>query len=951
MFSDLFKDYVTEITTYAGSTDSAVGNFLIGNIAFFWQGLVSTVTSIVTFQWLSHVHELPILLRESYVALIEGRFIARNGLVASPDFYTMLTTQYGDSKNLITGLFNGLFLALPCTLPQILALRAVVLNGWPPALAMTTGAAAGTSLYLAIVLFGFDGVTELMSDWHPLLLAWGLARTVEVASRAARSPDWAWYGEYRSGWWYRPHLWDDRARAVNGRYFRGMMSLGFFENHAIGHYFGNLTVTPSPSVLETSETWWLFDTTGYWLGLTVGMVVWSALVLRVWTVVYPWIVDRFEPMLRLSYRAVDRAYHRLTIVGGLVLALHAVPYYGADYLASGPFGLTYQDHLLRIDGAATRMIHMENTYDIENTDIEPDEMILDNVSFHDDTLTYFDRGLAITEGLPLEVPTLWPENLWFNRYVRDEAYEELARAAKGKPIPELTTYKRHYNPNNIDFPRTMNPGLDDPNEFVEEYDTYADEDEEEDENELFGIEILEEDALYNFRPDGDGGDYMDVLACAIYRNNAYTLQVDHSDTETPDWMDGTVRLFRERAYNSPIFKSLVRLETYSFVRSQPKAYHVDLHDDVALNKQRVVLSHYLTSLQNYKHRRPADASMSFAVRPVNQQFKGTLTHMRHYDAVRVFYPDPYRDDVETATDGDNTVPQGVEVPGEKVLSYDQPLYNRWHDTADAVLHEELMPMVAERQDRAAAKNLHPDRDAYRMQTYAAGPMYFGWDASARKLMINASRLPVPGKDGGVVHSPAADTAPPYFKFQAYPEAVHDDCRQYTLFDLTLQKDRPYLNRLRMMFGFFAKDPDEDFPEWVFEPSPPLGSDETYDDEAIEAEGPTAAEHREILRRLPQYDWHWKRMFLANHEEDVTDDDEAFAIRLARRPYFEMGRLLPPKLDGVAWPGVLNNGLEMRYAQRKVAYYGDRSPYPTDFPFGGIPNPDKMKMRYEPWRYE
>lgn len=956
MFSDLFKDYVTEISTYTSGNNSELTGFLMGSIAYFWESSVDTLTCIVTFQWLRHVHELPILLRETYAMVIEGRLIVKNGLVSSPDFYTMLTTPRYDSKNLVTGFFNGLFLALPCTLPQILALRAVALNGWPPALAMVTGAAAGTSLYLAIVLFGFDGVIHLMSDWHPFILAWGLWRTGHVASRAALRPDWSRYSDYIPGWWWRPHRWDEQARKINGRYFRGMLALAFLENHALGHYFGNLTVTPSPSVLETSETWWLFDTTGYWLGLTFGMVVWSTLVLKVWTVVYPLISGIFE-RLRIGSWTVNRYYHRLTVIGGLVFAMHTVPYYGADYLASGPLGLTYQDHLGRIDGAATQMIHMENTYDVDDTDLEPDELVLDNISFHDDTLTYFDRGLAVTERMALEIPTLMPENYWPNRYIRDESYEELAKRSQRTASSHTTVFKRHFDPFGHSYPKTMTVGLDDPNEYIYGLteNPYEEDKEEEEEDEIFGddvfgIEIVDEDALYNVRANADDGDYMDVLGQAVYRNDAYAMLLDAHDFEAEDPMDGTVRLFRERAYNSPIFKSLVRLEAVSFIRSQPKVYHVNLDDDVALHQQRNVLSHYLTSLQDYKRRHIA-GEMTIAKRPINQQFKGTLTHMRHYDAVRVFYPDPYRDDVTTAQDPSNLISPTVDVPGEKVLSYDQALYNRWHGTADAVLHEELMPMYAERQNKLAAGKQPRDREAYRMQTYAAGPMYFGWDASSRKLLINASRLPVPGNDGSKVSATGPLDAVPYFKFQAYPRAVYDDCRQYTLFDLTLPDDRPYLNRLRVLFGFYVQDEDEDVPHWVFEPSPPEGGDEYNDDALITGEGKTTeAEHRDILRRLPQYDWHWKRLFTANKYAVFVDDDEGRAMRYARRPYFEMGRLLPPKLDGVAWPGVLNDGLHVRFAECKTAYFGGVPLIPA-FPFGIPPYEEDLPLQYQSRRSE
>lgn len=913
MFSDVFKDYVTHLSFYADSTQLGWTSFLIGSVAYLWQCLSTLVMSLVTFQWLSHVHELPTAFRENYVTLIEGKNVLQAGLMSEPDFYPMLTTDAHDSKNLITGLLNGLFLALPCTLPQIFALRAVILNGWPPAMALASGAAAGTSLYMGIVLFGFDGVIQLMTDWHPLILGLGLVNVAFVASRAALYPDWSEYERMSWDWWLYPHRWDYTSRVVLGRQFRSMMALAFFENHAVGHYFGNLTVTPSPSVLETSDVWWLFDTTGYWLGLTFGMVAWSALVLKVWVWIHPWILWFFRGVVWYKLRFY---YHRVTVVGMLVLALHTVPYYGADYLASGPLGLTYQDHLLRIDGAATQMVHLEKNFDTNDEDIEPDEVYTDNISFHDDTLTYFDNGLAITEMLPLEVPVLLPDAYWDQRYIRDESYEEMAKRTNRAMIQSLTTFKRYFSPEKLGYARTMTIGLEDPNDEIvqnaneggrdDDPDGEGGEDDEDDEDDE--VPAIVEEKTYRPEESASGEDYMDALAATVYREDAYTVMIDKYDMEDEDELGAVVRLFRERCLDNAIFKSLLRLDAVPFLGGQPRNHHVNLHDDIALNGQRHALAHYLISLQDYQRDHKVD-DYTLAQRVINQQFKGTLTHMRHYEAVRVFYPDPYRDDKVTAKLGNNAmtlVPTDMDV---KVLRYDQTLYNRWHDTADGVLHEELMPTYAERQKQPVRER---DREAYGMQTYAAGPMYFGWDASARKLLINASRLPVPGDDGGV---DGAVESPPYFKFQAYPRELYDDHRQYTFFDLTLDTDREYLDKLRILFGFVLEDEDGETPEWELAKKVRAIH---FGEDPAGATDDVIPEQRDILKRLPQYDWAWRRLFLSIFNEE--EDNEEFGVRLARRPYFELGQVLPPKLDGVAWPGTIDTSLESRFKRRSTAYF-------------------------------
>lgn len=946
MFSDVFKDYVEHISTFSDTANNGLGDFLFGSVTFLVHSFVFTLTYIVSFQWLTHVHELPSVFRENYGTIIEGKNVVLQGLQLQPNFYALDSNDPADSKNLITGLLNGFFLALPCTAPQLLALRAIAVNGWPPAIALMLGTVAGQSLYMGLILFGFDNVTELMEDWYPCIIALGIRSLIRVVNDVVDRPDFARHTHTRWNWFLRLDEVVVGERVLMARQFRSMAALAFFENGAIGNY-GNLTATVNPSVLETGGNgWWFVDTFGYWLGLGLGNILWSLPIFWVWrTVCYPGLLAFFKatadyspetywlkfrglysgPLTDRNFGAIRR-YHQACLVGMVTLSLHSIPYYGADYLGSGPLGLIYQDNLLRVDHGATVTTVIENQKEHEDLTKDHEEHYF-QISFHDDNLIYFKAHKAIPEMVPQEILSLMPHAYWEYRHIREELYEDLAEAYKETitKLEYMTPFKLSFNPLNLVYSHNLQPGLDDPNDpELEEYI-----------EEVRGRPLLANEPT-PLHP--NGLTYLDILAASVFREDAYTIPMDRWDDDLESAMDGTMRLFRERCWASPVFNTMLQMEAVPLLGAQPASDHVTVDDDSALFEQRHALNHYLDSLQRYKHRRSRffREDNPFPKYVYNQQFKGSLVETREIDHVRVFLPDKFRDDRLSAWG-----PSGIEEfqedrreLREKVLSYDQTLYNRWPDAPDAVLHEEL------RGDLAAAPTLGKpgvvvpdhikDRVGYRMQDTAAGPVYFGWDGPSRKLMINTSTLPVAGVSPATHNATHDDAHVPYFEFQAYPRAIHDVNRKYRLFDLNFDPEdkveADMIERLRIIFGFLQDEFYlEDLEEWEkevektevagdYDEVKHLSSQRLYQ---LSDNRPEDMQ-RKLLAKLPQYDWVNRRFDLDTDRYWEMDWDDV-RIKLKFRPYVEMGHALPPKLAGVAWPGTIDTTLGSRYEKAEAIY--------------------------------
>lgn len=891
MFAQALKDYVDHLNYFVeGGAGVGILETIWGSVTFAGQSLIFMITYLITFQWLWHWQELPALFRENYHVVLQGKNILKSSLKLEPEFYPILNAGVLDSRNVINGLLNAFFLALPCTCPQMVTCRAVIINGWPAAVALMMGTVVGQALYLSIILSGNDLLIHAMSEWHAVTIVLGSVATFLFVWHVGTNPDTTEYLSPRWDWWLRLHHQPVRVQIRLANQFGSTLALTWFENVTLGNYFGNLTWDATgPSVLETGEHWWLLNTLGYWVGLVLGMILWGLVWLKAWT----WFYHQISRLLRSPVFLKERL-HNWSFVTMLVLTMQTMPFYGADYLIGTPLGLAYQDPVITGDFPATRRTHY---YVYGDADEDPIDIVMNNVPYDDDSITYYEDGNAITDNFKLESATLEQETLWRNRWIRNGKYEERGEVATG--VRDRSDFKEHFDPSQTEFSLFhYGVGLEDPL-----------------------AEPLEDDAYDDFYDSPPpiilSDDYLDHFAESVFQEDANMAPLDGwtEEEELTAWLE-TQRVFRERVWKNPVYTTLLRVEAVPFLGGQPRGHHISLADDVTLAKQRTILDHYLTSLQNYKRTILRD-TYSFPKRVYNQQFKGNLAIIRMYDAVRVFQPDPYRVDFDALDE--TLIPEGLELdedePESKVLSYNQTLYNRWANSARAVLHEELAPRVAAR-ERKLSPRRNDRRVASNFGEYEAGPLYFGWDSGRRKLLINTSRLPVPDPEPSVVTAPDTPGAIPYFKWQAYPKAARDRHRAFCFFDM------PRLNRdEKEKWRFFLRFlEEEDLRATIFGDFQSEYLDELEPEEEglsgifsqVEIRGFALEDQMKFFNLLPQYDWAYLRALMASNEDPDV-------LSLEQREHIEIGQALPPKLNGVAWPGVLDNRFYTRWLYEEELY--------------------------------
>lgn len=321
-----------------------------------------------------------------------------------------------------------------------------------------------------------------------------------------------------------------------------------------------------------------------------------------------------------------------------VMGLHTFPYYGLDYLTASGFGYIYQDRALHSFQPRTGYVAPEAVLD---KDWEWD-FTVDSSSFDDDH--------SVTEEYVLEYSTFPAEQGWVNR-------DRIRQRLDGRDRERFRNYLySFFDPYGYKSSLFQSPELN-----------------------AEGIPLSAVDMPYLLSQ-------IDALQDAVFVEDDYYGDSDstsHGDNPY-DYETYCRRKFRDNFYGNPIYKTIMHGDMLSFLAGQPQSSNLFPEDEFDLYQRRFILQHYLDSLCQRKRSFFQKDKHSFAHRVYNQQFKGTLSFVRQYDAVRVFFPDL---DVKGNRES---------FPETKELKFDQPLYNRYQNEYQDWLHEELRPNISSR---------------------------------------------------------------------------------------------------------------------------------------------------------------------------------------------------------------------------------------------------------------
>nr|AOC61636.1 hypothetical chloroplast RF1 [Gloeotilopsis planctonica] len=701
-FANALKDYADQLNDLAVffHDNFTFFVFLKSLFVYLFNSVKLGLVYIFSFQWLTDFIELPCNFKFNYISILKGDNLAET--YVNPTFFEFLEPKAINSNPFLTGIFNSFFLALPLSVPHLLAFRAFLMNGLPAGIISAAGTILGQFTFFICVLFGFESILMPFLTFEPFNYIFGFILVINVLYTITHNSNREVLNI---------KLTQDLKVLIN--FFFLNFALAWTEQTSLFQYFGNLTASTLPTLLQGTEknltifSDFFLPTTFYLVGILVGSAIWTAFFGFLVTFFFNFVSQVFQ----IPYLFLNERTHKLLLVLTFTFCFTSVPYYGFDYLVSAPLGFLSQDKALNFLKATTY-------YSVETAEREPAILYQQAVN-----PIPFDRPSQMEKTFKpdfflynFEDSSIDPENFWKNQNYRDPRSSAFQTAQKSKAknqVDEEILFREQV------FKKAF-------------YKSSSD----------AVLQMKSPKPLENFERN------IDKLALKLFSPVAYDY---YNINKSPlDENKKVVRQqFRERFYKNPVYKALVNLDMIGFLQCQPSAYNLTAKEEEFLFLQRIILQNYLNSVSEYKTISTKTAtSTSYAEKVYNQQFKGSLDLVRHYFSI----------DLASPTDLNLFENFG------KVLKFDQPLYKNSLNETNPFLHEELNFKLQENEEL----DFIPLIDST--------PFYIGWDSSLRKFLVKNSctpGLPQGTESLPIISKNISSKYPTYLSFQSWPDSESD----------------------------------------------------------------------------------------------------------------------------------------------------------------------------------
>jgi hypothetical protein len=375
----------------------------------------------------------------------------------------------------------------------------------------------------------------------------------------------------------------------------------------------------------------------------------------------------------------------------LAFTFTSIPYYGLDFLITGPLGFISQDRGL------------ETTIFSQNKLKDPFNVLGDNFSIYLDH-HQFDRGVY------LKPPIL--ETFEDLNYSADYAliieqgkisifnqYKEEAKKIREILIKKKESKTENQKEESVKNTKTNLKKVVVNQEKFLEYPTYSLESKR---NFIYSKIRTRFDFSYKESPAYVFDIFLRYSLNKVFSKDQYSIIYPEIEKK-----------IKQRFYANPIFKFLLNVDIDNLLKRQPSSFFLSPNQEKQLYKKRLMLSRYYDTLRIYKtlpyvntFQYFFNGSKSFADRVYNQQFKGTLR------VVRKLFSISYQSKEKSQ--------QNI------ILKYDQFNYKKINSDF-SFWHEEL---------KTTLNNKKPF-----MELVSQAPLYLGWDDNFKKIIITNRFLP------------------------------------------------------------------------------------------------------------------------------------------------------------------------------------------------------------------
>ena len=683
-FVTSIRDYVETLNTISETwgQDFTLTRFVSETSLYVFKTLQAGLLYLISFQWIRDFTLLPIVLPKISTSIVKETFFLET---PSQVFFDFLEIPDLHQNKFILGFLNSFFLSLPLSVIYILAIRRLLIQGIPAGVYSIGGYLVGQILFLACTIFG---VRQILIPWltlEPLSYVLGLV----LLFRIIYSMTGETLKELKG--WFLPEY---------RTFFITSFLLAWCEQSSIFQYLGNLTASSNVTVLESfsssSPISSFFSHFLYLLGISSGCLfftsLWGFFFLQVknWCILY-------TPVFLTSF---IQFVNKTSFVLALAFSLTSIPFYGFDYLTTGPLGFVSQDTLFKntvfdernekLTAVDPRLSDVETNYKYVHVDVSP-----------------FDRGeyllssSAGTPALSFEELNYRGEFDWSNR----SNYQGIADSRSS--FFSLSKLLKKQKKTSLESGFQLEASkLEERNQLLSYKDANLDAADFEVENTYF--ERFQEEYDMSTKPKTGEDDEL-----SAYRNlYSVSFPEDYLRTE-PAFEKDIERKIKNKYYSNPVYKALLALDIDLFLKRQPQTFQISAEQESDLDTKRRLLECYSDSLRDYSTLPYSetfetffDGAKSFSNKVYNQQFKGTLRSVRGLFSLTL----------------------NNQNENQRVLKFDQALYNS-ENQPFSPYHEEL-----DTQTNLSKNELSIKTDL------VTKPLYAGWDERLRKFVITNKLL-------------------------------------------------------------------------------------------------------------------------------------------------------------------------------------------------------------------
>ncbi len=692
-FVTTIRDYVDTLNSVSDTLgqDLTLRSFIIETGLYIITTLKSGLIYFLSFQWIRDFTLLPIVLPQFSAAVFKETFFLET---PSKVFFEFLEIPDLHQNKFFLGVFNSFFLSLPFSVIHIISIRRLLIQGIPSGVYSIGGYLVGQFLFLTCTLFGVRHILIPWLTFEPLSWVLGIILIFRIiylmtGENLVELKGWK-HPEYKN-------------------FFLISFLLAWCEQTSVFQYLGNLTLSSNVTILESfssnSPFSSFFTHFLYLCGIGLGLALFTGL----WGFVFLQVKKLcifYTPLFTSSF---IQWTNKISFVLALALSLTSIPFYGFDYLVSGPLGFVSQDSVFKntlLDQNRVRD-YAKGTTALSGLE--------SNFKYIDLEMAPFDRGeylttLDVNEPLSFEDLNYRGEFAWIARNTKVSGISD----SRSGFFTLSKLFKKQSTKSN-DFQKEL-----------KDQEMFAS-------NSLLS-DISQSSVISELESHSDSVKrYLEFYDGNTDQSNLESLQHPYPQISSASFPADFIRdksklesqiepKIKQKYYSNPVYKSLLALDIDLFLKRQPGKFKLNPDQEMDLYTKRKTLEAYSNSLSLYSQLPYAetfdnffDGAKSFSNKVYNQQFKGTLRSVRRLFTVRTDSSGDSKQNTRTQT----------------VLKFDQPLYQ--DKNSFSPYHEELVQH---------AENFASNKEKLTVPIeLVSKPLYAGWDERLRKFVITNKLLP------------------------------------------------------------------------------------------------------------------------------------------------------------------------------------------------------------------